>query len=104
MKVICAWCEREGRQTLIGEAALFDRKMTSHGICRNHKNALLKQFQQLPNRENPRLHRQRRSRPTLKSSTQLPASRATRTHTPTRRRLLNHHLSSAQLQLPFDGF
>ena len=104
MKVICAWCEREGRQTLIGEAELYDRKMTSHGICRNHKKVLLKQFQQLPNRENPRLHRQRRSRPTLKSSTRLPASRTTRKHTPTRRRLLNDHFSNAQLQLPFDGF
>ena len=105
MKVICAWCEREeGRQTLIGEVELYDRKMTSHGICRNHKNVVLKQIQQLPNRENPRLQRWRLSRTKLGSSTWLPASRTTRMRTPTRRRLLKDRLSSAQLQLPFGGF
>jgi hypothetical protein len=45
MKVICAWCEREGRQTLIGEVGLYDRQMTSHGICRNHEKVVLKQIQ-----------------------------------------------------------
>lgn len=104
MKVICAWCEREGRQTLIVEVGLYDRKMTSHGICRNHKKVVLKQIQQLPNRENPRLQRRRLSRMKLRSSTWLPASRTTRMRTPTRRRLLKDRLSSAQLQLPFGGF
>jgi hypothetical protein len=104
MKVICAWCEREGRQTLIGEVGLYDRKMTSHGICRNHKKVVLKQIQQLPNRENPRLQRRRLSRMKLRSSTWLPASRTTRMRTPTRRRLLKDRLSSAQLQLPFTDF
>jgi len=104
MKVICAWCEREGRQTLIGGVELDDRKMTSHGICRNHKKVVLKQIQQLPKRENPRLQRRRLSRTKLRSSTWLPASRTTRMRTPTRRRLLRDRLSSAQLQLPFGGF
>ena len=104
MKVICAWCEREGRQTLIGGVELDDRKMTSHGICRNHKKVVLKQIQQLPKRENPRLQRRRLSRTKLRSSTWLPASRTTRMRTPTRRRLLKGRLSSAQLQLPFGGF
>ena len=103
MQVICAWCEREGRQTLIDEVELYDRKMTSHGICRKHEKAVLKQIQQLPDRENPRLQRRRLSRTTLRSSTWLPASRTTRMHTPTRRRLLKDRLSSAQLQLPFGG-
>jgi len=48
MQVICAWCEREGTQTLIDEVELYDRKMTSHGICRKHEKAVLKQIQQLP--------------------------------------------------------
>ena len=104
MKVICAWCEREGRQTLIDEVELYDRKMTSHGICRNHQKVLLKQIQQLPNRENPRPQRRRLSRTKLRSSTWVPASRTTRMRTPTRRRLLKDRLSSAQLQLPFGGF
>ena len=103
MQVICAWCEREGRQTLIDEVELYDRKMTSHGICRKHEKAVLKQIQQLPDRENPRLQRRRFSRTTLRSSTWLPASRTTRTRTPTRL-LLKDRLSSAQLQLPFGGF
>jgi hypothetical protein len=104
MNVICAWCEREGRQTLIGKVELYDRKMTSHGICRNHKKVVLKQIQQLPNRENPRLQRRRLSLTKLRSSTWLPASRTTRMRTPTRHRLPKDRLSSAQLQLPFGGF
>jgi hypothetical protein len=104
MKVICAWCEQEGRQTLIGEVELYDRLMTSHGICGDHKQVILKQFQQLQNRENPRLQRRRLSRMKLRSSTWLPASWTTRMRTTTRRRLLKDRLSSAQLQLPFGGF
>jgi hypothetical protein len=103
MKVICAWCEREGRQTLIGEMGLYDRNMTSHGICRTHKKVVLKQTQQLPNREIPRLQRRRLTRTKLRSPTRLPAPRTTRMRTPTRRRLLEDRRSSAQLQLPFGG-
>ena len=101
MKVICAWCEREGGQTLIDNVELYDQHMTSHGICRNHKKEVLRQIQQRPNGENPRRQRRRLSRTTPRSSTWLPASRKTRMHTPTRRRLLKDRPSSAQLQLPF---
>ena len=104
MKVICAWCEQEGRQTLIGEVELYDRHMTSHGICRNHKKVMLQQIQQQPNRENPRFQRRRHSRAKLRSSTWLPASPTTRMRTPTHRRFLKDRLSSAQLQLPFGDF
>ena len=102
MKVICAWCEQEGRQTLIGEEELYDRHMTSHGICGNHKKVMLKQLQELRNRESPRLQRRRHSRTKPRSLTWLPASRTT--HTPTHRRLLKDCLSSAQVQLPFGDF
>ena len=102
MKVICAWCEREGRLTLIDEVELYDRKMTSHGICPNHEKEVLKQIQHLPNR--PRFQRRRLSRTTLRSSTWLPASRTTRIRKSTRRRIVNDRLSGAQLQLPFSGF
>ena len=104
MKVICAWCEQEGRQSLMGEVELYDRQMTSHGICGNHKKVMLKQIQQLPNGENPRLQRRRHSRTKLRSSTWLPVSRTTRMRTPTRRRLLKDRLFSAQLQLAFGDF
>ena len=103
MKVICAWCEREGAQTVIDDVELYDQHMTSHGICRNHKKEVLRQIQQLPNRENPRLQRRRLSRTKPGTSTWLPASRTTRVRTPTQRRLLKDRLFSAQLQLPFGG-
>jgi hypothetical protein len=102
MKVICAWCEQEGMQTIIGEEELYDRHMTSHGICGNHKKVMLKQLQELRNRENPRLQRRRHSRTKPRSLTWLPASRTTRR--PTHRRLLKDRLSSAQVHLPFGDF
>ena len=41
MKVICAWCEHEGRPSFIGERApLFDERPT-HGICRTHLDGYL---------------------------------------------------------------
>jgi hypothetical protein len=47
MKVICAWCEQEGKETLIGEVGLYGRGMTSHGICDDHKKVLLTQIRKL---------------------------------------------------------
>lgn len=47
MRVICAWCEQEGKETLIGEVGLYDRPVTSHGICDDHKKAMLKQLRKL---------------------------------------------------------
>ena len=44
VKVICAWCEREGKETLIGEVGLYDRSMTSHGICDDHEQVVRKRF------------------------------------------------------------
>jgi hypothetical protein len=104
MKVICAWCEREGKLTLIGEVELYDRKMTSHGICPSHERLVLKQVQHLSNRENARFQKRRLSRTKLSSSIGLPISRTTHMRTSTRHRLLKDHLSAAQLQLPFSGF
>ena len=103
MKVICAWCEREGGQTLIDDVELYDQHMTSHGICRNHKKVVLRQIQQLPNRENPRLQKRRLSHTKLRSSIWLLVARTTHMRTPTRRSLRKDRLSSAQLQLPFGG-
>ena len=101
MKVICAWCEEEGRYSLIREVELYDRQLTSHGICRDHKKVVLKRVQELRNTENPRPQRWKHSPTKLRSSTWVPASRTTRVRTPKRRRLLKNPLSSAQLQIPF---
>jgi hypothetical protein len=101
MKVICAWCEREGKETLIGEVGLYDRLMISHGICDDHEQVLLMQIRELRRKRNPALHRRRHARAPSRAGSPFPASQATRIRTPTRRRLLNDGLSSAQLRLPF---
>ena len=104
MRVICAWCEKEGSQTLLGEMKLYDQQMISHGICGDHEKVLLKQIQQLRNRGNPSLQRRRHSRVKRIVSTRLPTSPTTCMPVLTRRRLLKDRLPSAQLQLPFGDF
>jgi len=44
MKVICAWCEHEGKETLIGDISLYDMEITSHGICVDHEQGLLREI------------------------------------------------------------
>lgn len=44
MKVLCAWCEEEGKQALIRESESDPCAMATHGICREHEVALLKQI------------------------------------------------------------
>jgi hypothetical protein len=104
MKVICAWCEQEGKETLIGEVGLYDRSMTSHGICDDHEQVVKTQIRKLRIKQNPRLHRRRQSRTKSSASSPLPTSRTTHICRPTRRRLLKDRLSSAQLRLPFSDF
>jgi hypothetical protein len=98
MKVICAWCENEGRETLIGEIGLYDVDMTSHGICLDHEKVLLNQIDQLKRKQVPRLRRSRRPAAQPRSSS-LPVM--PHCATPWRRRR-QHRMSPAQLTLPFD--
>jgi hypothetical protein len=102
MKIICAWCEQEGKETLIGEVGLYDWQMTSHGICEDHEQVIWKQIEELRIKQNPRLRRRRPSRAKSRASSPLPASLTTCIRTPTRRRLRKDRLSSAQLCLPFN--
>ena len=37
MKVVCAWCEREGKRAYLGECEPYDNPATTHGICSRHK-------------------------------------------------------------------
>jgi hypothetical protein len=104
VKVQCAWCEKEGKETLIGEVGLYDGPMTSHGICGDHEKVVLKQIAELRIKRNPRVYRRKHSRSKSVASTPLLASRKICIQTPTRRRLLKNLLSSAQLQLPFNDF
>lgn len=100
MKVICAWCENEGMETLIGEISLFDVEVTSHGICSNHEQGLLRQIEDLKISQNPRLHRprSRRAQSRVSGFPTVPDCA-----TPWRRRR-KHRMFAAQLSLPFtDG-
>ena len=100
MKVVCAWCENEGKETLIGEIGLYDRQVTSHGICIDHEKVMLRQIQELRIKQNPRLRRPRRPRASSRST--QPVSPAIPTcMTTCRRHRRKDHTSSAQLPLPF---
>jgi len=50
MRVMCAWCEREGEPANLGERAPLDDPAKTHGICRRHTLALL---DRLPSRSFP---------------------------------------------------
>jgi hypothetical protein len=99
MKVICAWCESEGKETLIGELSLFDMDMTSHGICLDHEQGLLRQIQALKMTQHPKLRRQRHARSQMRSSGSPIVSSCA---TPWRRRR-RHRNSTFQLSLPFSN-
>jgi hypothetical protein len=104
VKVLCAWCEKEGKETLIGEVGLYDGPMTSHGICDDHEKVVLKQIAELRIKQNPRVYRRKHSRSKTVAATPLLASRNICIRTPARRRLLRERLSNAQLRLPFTDF
>src|SRR6476620_6120577 len=97
MKVVCAWCETEGKETLIGEISLFDVEMTSHGICIDHEKGLINQIKELKIKQNPKLRRPRSVRLQPRSSGSPAAPNCT---TPWRRRR-THRMPTAQLSLPF---
>lgn len=44
MNILCAWCEEEGKLALIGVTESAPCAMATHGICRQHEVALLKQI------------------------------------------------------------
>lgn len=37
MKVVCAWCEREGQPSYLGDREPSENLATTHGICLSHK-------------------------------------------------------------------
>jgi len=50
MRVLCAWCCREGRPGYIGEREPFDNPLPTHGICADHTVEVL---ESLPSRSFP---------------------------------------------------
>ena len=41
MTVVCAWCQQQGRTTVLGEKEPLDWAVVSHGICEEHAQAFL---------------------------------------------------------------
>ena len=44
MRVICAWCQREGRSWLLRIGEPIDDPSETHGICDRHQQAMLEMF------------------------------------------------------------
>ena len=44
MRVVCAWCQHEGRSPLLRVAEPFDDPSETHGICARHQQALFETF------------------------------------------------------------
>jgi hypothetical protein len=40
MKTVCAWCEKEGKEALIGEKEPLADSSETHGICGDHREEL----------------------------------------------------------------
>ncbi|MGH7348304.1 MAG: hypothetical protein ACREK4_25590 [Candidatus Rokuibacteriota bacterium] len=41
MMIVCAWCQRQGRETVLREKEPLDHPIVSHGICEEHARAFL---------------------------------------------------------------
>ena len=50
MKVVCAWCERDGKPGYLGECEPSENSATTHGICPSHTEQTL---EGLPSRSFP---------------------------------------------------
>jgi hypothetical protein len=53
MTVVCAWCQQQGRTTVLGEKEPLDRPQISHGICEEHARVFLAQVRELKNADSP---------------------------------------------------
>lgn len=41
VRVVCAWCEAEGRGAVVSDRSPGEEAVTSHGICRRHEERVL---------------------------------------------------------------
>ena len=48
MTVVCAWCQRQGRMTVLREKEPFDHPVISHGICEEHARAFMAELRARP--------------------------------------------------------
>ena len=47
MTVVCAWCEHQGRTTVLGVKEPFGQPIISHGICEEHALTFLAELREL---------------------------------------------------------
>lgn len=69
MKVLCAWCEQEGQQALMREAAPWDTPSISHGICHAHEKRMLLEIQKSGKKDSIRRIPRRLSLPNARGNT-----------------------------------
>ena len=49
MTVVCAWCQHQGRMTVLREKEPLDYPVVSHGICEEHAVAFMDEIRaQIP--------------------------------------------------------
>lgn len=59
MRVMCAWCEKEGVETVIGIIEGPETEV-SHGICEQHQEEMLKEIEEIKRKKNPRRRRRKK--------------------------------------------
>ena len=64
MRFLCAWCQAEGKETVLREDEGDDPTVISHGICEPHQQKMLGEIGKLDigRKENPRKRRMRKRR------------------------------------------
>lgn len=45
MKIVCSWCQQEGKTEMVGEKAPFDDARETHGICVVHRHDVKARWQ-----------------------------------------------------------
>jgi len=44
MKILCAWCQKEGKPALMGEREPLDDPAETHGLCPEHRRQVEAEF------------------------------------------------------------
>jgi hypothetical protein len=101
VKIICAWCQQAGEQTLLDELELYDRRMISHGICKSHTKLVLNKVRGPLGKKRSRRLGQKRRNATARSLTRFPDLQTARPRVLKGLGLSSHLLSCAQLRFPF---
>lgn len=53
MRVLCSWCEKEGKPSLIGVKEPLDDPAETHGLCPDHRLAIEAEIEALRKKVDP---------------------------------------------------